>query len=153
MSTLPPAPRRELPLSVGLGALFAFALFVVMALAQMMGDIQAPEQTLEENLVAYTPPEVIELAERNLGSRGLYAAAGASGLADVDAITLAIARQAKANALSAEVAAVAVAIAVMSNMMVKGGIALFAGGWRFGGAIVATFAVSGVLGLVVAFAV
>ena len=63
MSYLPPAPKRELPLSIGLGTLFAFALFIVMALAQMMGDIQAPEQTLEENLVAYTPPEVIEMEE------------------------------------------------------------------------------------------
>jgi uncharacterized membrane protein (DUF4010 family) len=93
-----------------------------------------------------------QLAEHHLGSRGLYAAAAASGLADVDAITLAIARQARSSALATQVAAVGVAIAVMSNMLVKGGIAVFAGGWQFGRPIVAIFTIAGALGLLTALA-
>ena len=59
----PPESRSELPLAIGLGAAFALALFVVMALAQMLGDVRAPENSLEETLVAYTPPEQIEIEE------------------------------------------------------------------------------------------
>jgi protein TonB len=61
----PPDSRSELPLSVALGAAFALALFVVMALAQMMGDVKVPEKQLDEMLVAYTPPDVLELEEED----------------------------------------------------------------------------------------
>lgn len=59
---LPPA-RNELAVSLGLGALFALVLFVLMALAQMLGDVKAPDRSLEETLVAFAPPETLEIVE------------------------------------------------------------------------------------------
>ena len=59
---LPPA-RHELPLALGLGVAVACALFVVMALAQMLGDVRAPEKSFEEELVAFAPPEFEEIEE------------------------------------------------------------------------------------------
>jgi uncharacterized membrane protein (DUF4010 family) len=63
------------------------------------------------------------------GSGGVYATAAVSGLADVDAISLSSMRLAAHQALSAEQAARAIAIAVASNILFKLGIAAFAGGW------------------------
>jgi protein TonB len=59
----PPESDSELPLSIALGVVFALVLFVVMALAQMMGDVRAPQTELDEMVVAYTPPEVLEIEE------------------------------------------------------------------------------------------
>ena len=59
----PPAPQRELPMSIGIGVAAAIALFVVMALAQMMGKVTPPESAIDETLVAFTPPEVVEVEE------------------------------------------------------------------------------------------
>lgn len=67
-----------------------------------------------------------------LGTSGLYALALASGLADVDAITISMARMQAAGSLAAPVATVAVGLAVLSNMGVKVGIAWFNGGAAFG---------------------
>jgi protein TonB len=60
-----PTPRSETSLSLLLGGGFALALFVVMALAQMMGSIDPPDDQLAEEIVAYTPPE-IEIIEEEL---------------------------------------------------------------------------------------
>lgn len=59
---LPPA-KNELSRSVLLGVLTAFALFVVMALAQMIGEVEPPSNEIEETLVAYVPPVVEEIEE------------------------------------------------------------------------------------------
>ena len=37
-----PTPRNELAISVLLGVAFAMALFVLMALAQMLGEVEVP---------------------------------------------------------------------------------------------------------------
>lgn len=58
-----PTPRNELAISVLLGAAFALGLFVLMALAQMLGEVQVPENELVEQVVAYTPPEIEEIDE------------------------------------------------------------------------------------------
>ena len=76
-------------------------------------------------------------ARAAFGDRGLYAAAAASGLADVDAITLAVTSQAEDGVLPADVAILAITIAVVANTIVKGGMAWFIGGRRFGLPIVA----------------
>lgn len=91
------------------------------------------------------------LAQRALGESGIYLAALAAGLADVDAITLAASKQAADGTLSAEVAALAITLAVASNTVVKGTIAIGAGGRAFGVSIVAIFAVG--LGAAAAVAV
>ncbi len=58
---VPPA-RNELALSLALGAGFALTLFVLMALAQMMGKVVPPQTEIDETLMAYVAPdlEVIE---------------------------------------------------------------------------------------------
>jgi uncharacterized membrane protein (DUF4010 family) len=60
-------------------------------------------------------------------------------LADVDAITLAAAREATGGITANELAALAIAIAVISNTILKGTMAVVAGGRRFGLPVVAVF--------------
>lgn len=79
-------------------------------------------------------------ATEYLGGEGLLLAAAAAGLADVDAITLAASTEASEGALSIELAALAIAIAVAANTLVKGTIAVVAGGRRFGVGVVIGFA-------------
>ncbi len=94
---------------------------------------------------------VAHFATVYLGSRGLILAAAATGLADVDAITLAAAR-AVADGLPADLAAIAIAVAVASNTLVKGGIAMVGGGRRFGAGVATVFAIGLALGAAVAVA-
>jgi uncharacterized membrane protein (DUF4010 family) len=94
---------------------------------------------------------VAKLANLHFGDRGLFAAAGLSGLADVDAITLSIAEQTHAAALARKVGAIAITIAVVSNSFVKTIIAIYSGGWRFGWVVgLCLFLATGV-GLLLAF--
>lgn len=58
-------------------------------------------------------------ASETFGDSGLYALAALTGLADVDALTLTAGEQAARGGVAAEVAAVAVIIAVASNTVVK----------------------------------
>jgi len=89
-------------------------------------------------------------AQATLGDNGFLVAAAASGLADVDAITLAATSQAAGGTLSVDIASLAIAIAVISNTIVKGGIALFAGGRPFGRDVVKIFAASMAAGAAIA---
>jgi protein TonB len=56
---LPPA-RGELRTSILLGIAFAGALFLLMALTQMLGDVRPSEDRLEETTMAFEPPEIEE---------------------------------------------------------------------------------------------
>ena len=93
---------------------------------------------------------VAKLAKLYLGDKGLYAAAAASGLADVDAITLTIAEQTKSAELALGVGAIGITIAVVSNSVVKAGIAIYSGGWRYGRVIALWLGLATVAGLSVA---
>ena len=75
---------------------------------------------------------VAKVAKIYLGDKGLYLTALVSGLADVDAITLTVAEQTKNLSLTHETGAIAITIAVVSNSIVKSGIAIYSGGIRFG---------------------
>ena len=66
---------------------------------------------------------VAKAAEVYLGEAGLYLAAAAAGLTDVDAITLAMANLARGDASQAGIAARAIFIAVIANTLVKSGMA------------------------------
>lgn len=66
-----------------------------------------------------------------LGETGLYLLAAISGLSDVDAITLSLARMARGD-LPAEVATRAIVVAAMVNTMVKGVLAAAIGGRSMG---------------------
>ena len=89
------------------------------------------------------------LAQRAFGDNGIFLAALAAGLADVDAITLAASKQAVDGLLTVESAALAITLAVASNTVVKGGLALGAGGRAFGVGVAVVFA----LGMLAAGAV
>lgn len=70
---------------------------------------------------------VSRAAQMYLGSTGLYLSSIISGLADVDAITLSMAELSRSGVLGMDQAALAIVLATMSNTLVKGSIALFAG--------------------------
>ena len=63
------------------------------------------------------------------GSQGLYAIALASGLTDVDAITLSSLRLFNLGQLSEQQTVTAIALAVLSNLAFKFGMVVFIGGW------------------------
>jgi uncharacterized membrane protein (DUF4010 family) len=91
-------------------------------------------------------------AQDALGARGVIGAAALAGLVDLDAITLAVSRQAAAGALAPMPAMLAVAVATAVNTMVKAGIAWGSGGRRLGGDVAKIFAL-GVLASGVATAI
>ena len=93
---------------------------------------------------------VAKIAKLSFGDQGLYAAAALSGLADVDAITLSIAEQTKTGALAQGVGALGITIAVVSNSLVKTGIAISSGGWAFGRIVGFSLGAATLAGLVVA---
>ncbi|MCG8419570.1 MAG: DUF4010 domain-containing protein [Proteobacteria bacterium] len=93
---------------------------------------------------------VAYFAQLWFGDSGLLAAAAASGLADVDAITIAVANQASNGTLAVETAALAVSIAVVSNTIVKGALSVVAGGRAFGLDIAITFSIAIAVGLAAA---
>ena len=66
------------------------------------------------------------------GTRGLYTVALASGLTDVDAITLSTLRMFNLGKLGAAQAVTAIALAVISNLFFKAGLALSIGGASLG---------------------
>ena len=71
---------------------------------------------------------VARAAELYFGEAGIYAAAVASGLADVNAITLSLAEMSRGEgALSHDTATLGIVLATMSNTLVKGGIVVALG--------------------------
>jgi uncharacterized membrane protein (DUF4010 family) len=70
----------------------------------------------------------VELVRRNFGDPGVLGLAALSGLVDVDAITLSMARQGGATALASN----AILLAVAVNSLAKGAYAWLAGGTRIG---------------------
>ncbi|TDQ36656.1 MgtC/SapB family protein [Thiopseudomonas denitrificans] len=67
-------------------------------------------------------------AEQWFGNEGVYVLALFAGIADVDAITIALAQQAR-DGLASEVAVRGILLAAMTNTAVKAGIVLVVGGW------------------------
>lgn len=73
-----------------------------------------------------------EVAKLSLGAAGLYGLSLVSGVADVDVITVSLARMNANGSLSSSVAAIAISVAVFSNMCAKAGIAWTTGGAQLG---------------------
>ena len=71
-------------------------------------------------------------ARAAFGDRGLMVAAGLSGIADVDAITLAVSSQIHTVGLPAATAVLAIILAIGANTFVKAGYAWISGGQAFG---------------------
>jgi uncharacterized membrane protein (DUF4010 family) len=94
---------------------------------------------------------VLAVAARHLfGEAGLIGLAAISGLADVDAITLSMAKTAQADATSGPALAILTAVGV--NTLAKNGYAAYVGGTRIG-AIVAIGTIAGIAAAVVAYLV
>jgi uncharacterized membrane protein (DUF4010 family) len=93
---------------------------------------------------------VSALAQQAFGDRGFYLAAAASGLADVDAITLAATERAGAGSLSPGVARLAITIAVVSNTVVKAALAWMSGGRRFALPVAVVFGAVAAVGIALA---
>jgi uncharacterized membrane protein (DUF4010 family) len=70
---------------------------------------------------------VIEFALDSLGTTGVYLTSILTGLTDVDAITLSVARLATNSQINLQVAAVAVVSAALTNTLSKGAISYFSG--------------------------
>jgi uncharacterized membrane protein (DUF4010 family) len=64
------------------------------------------------------------------GPRGLYAAATAAGLTDVDAITLSTLRLFSLEGIKADETAIAILLAFISNLVFKAGLVWTIGGWK-----------------------
>jgi uncharacterized membrane protein (DUF4010 family) len=73
------------------------------------------------------------------GSQGLYAVALASGLTDVDAITLSSLRLFNLGQLSEQQTVTAIALAVLANLAFKLGMVVFIGGWTLARQVAAGF--------------
>lgn len=74
---------------------------------------------------------VTKAAVEYLGPKGLYLASALSGTTDVDAVTVSTARLARGG-LEAEVATIAIVLAVVANTIVKTGMASYVGGRALG---------------------
>lgn len=72
------------------------------------------------------------------GEGGVYAVAAMSGLSDVDALTISVARLSRED-LAISVAAKAIFLAVSVNTIVKAAIAIFVGGTQFGLRVLAVY--------------
>ena len=96
---------------------------------------------------------VTRAAQLYFGDTGIYISSIASGLADVDAITLSMANLSNDGTVGLEVAARAIVLAVMSNTVVKGGIVVFAGSPALRKAFVPGFILMLLTGLVLTFVV
>ena len=70
---------------------------------------------------------IAKTAETYLGAAGLYLAGALAGLTDVDAISLSMANLATSSPQSVKIAAYTIVIAVISNTLVKTGMAVFMG--------------------------
>jgi uncharacterized membrane protein (DUF4010 family) len=84
---------------------------------------------------------VSKAATTYFGTGATYLAGLLAGLTDVDAITLSMANLAK-DQLSPQVASTTIVLAVLSNTLVKGSLAISIGGWSFGRYIATGYAVA-----------
>jgi uncharacterized membrane protein (DUF4010 family) len=74
---------------------------------------------------------VANIFAAQIGDRGVFAVAALSGLADVDAVTLSIARMSSAR-IADDAATLAILVAVAANTASKSAMAAYLGGLAFG---------------------
>ena len=90
-------------------------------------------------------------AWEHFGEGGLLLSAGAAGLADVDAITISVARMHRGG-VSTELAVSAITVAAVTNTLVKVGIASMLGGGRVARAVAPVLVLAAAVGAVLALA-
>lgn len=131
-------PELAMQLWRWLAAPFAVAVVAALATARRgarvsspMADIRNPLQlwaALQMALLFQVVLIVVHVAGRAWGKLGVLATAALLGATDVDALTVSMSRSAS---LTTELAASAIAIGILSNTLVKCGIALTIGGGVF----------------------
>ncbi len=121
-TSMPPQDNpSELRAAIAFGVLFAIVLFAVAAAKHYFGD------------------------------RGLYAVAAVSGLTDMDAITLSTSRMAAQGAVETSTAWRAIVIAILANLVFKGGLVAVLGGRKLLARIAALFGINIVVGVLILF--
>ncbi len=58
-----PEDRTERRWALVAGVGFAVVLFILMALAQMMGTVKPPKTEIDETVMAFDPPDIVEIEE------------------------------------------------------------------------------------------
>jgi uncharacterized membrane protein (DUF4010 family) len=91
----------------------------------------------------------IGAVKEHLGARALYAVAVASGLTDMDAITLSTARMVEQQRIDAGTGWRLILTASLANILFKAGAGVFIGGLRFGRQLAVPFALGAAGGLVI----
>lgn len=89
---------------------------------------------------------IVKIADVYFASKGVYIISFISGIADVDAITVSLSQLAKSS-ISLETAENGIIIAVLTNIAVKGGIAMWFGSREFGKSILGIFALLVIVGI------
>lgn len=137
-------------LSTGLATTLApllVAPFVIGALVSLTGllhrgaakssDLERPKNplqlrsALEMAVLFQVVLFAVHVAERQLGTGGVFATAAIVGLTDSDALTLSMAKSVAGGSLAADIGAQAVAVGLLSNTCVKAGMAVGIGRGRF----------------------
>ena len=85
---------------------------------------------------------LVPAAKKWLGTSGIFVLSAISGLADVDAILVSLARLYNTGGLTADVASIALGLATVTNMLSKATIAWTTGGAQFGRAIIIGYTVA-----------
>lgn len=95
---------------------------------------------------------LVPAARQWLGDSGIYAVSTLSGLADVDAIVISLARSYSDQGLSANTVLISLALATSANMLTKVGIAWTTAGYRVGKSIGSGYAIALLFGALVSAA-
>ena len=144
-------PALVLPAAIPLGALFVGTSLVALVLSRRpLADDEAPEVSNPFELMTALQFALLfagvllltRAAEEYLGAGGVYLASSLAGVAQLDAITLSLGRQAQTTLVHV-VAVQALALAIAANCVFKGSLAYGLGGRRFGGIVLASLLVVG----------
>ena len=136
VALIAPALARDVALRVGTLGLLALAIVLVLFRRQRSAEranVAAGAnpfelgQAIHFGLLFGVVTFAAKAAQVSFGDAGLYLAGALAGLTDVDAIALSMAQLARSEPTSAAAAGRTIALAVLSNTLVKGAIAVFMG--------------------------
>ena len=136
------APRLFAPVAPPIAILLGVAILTCLAL--LRGARRVPLEAPEHGNPTELRPALlfgglyalvlfaVEAARHLLGERGVFVAAGISGLTDMDAITLSLSRLGARGDLPEHTVWRAIVIALASNLIFKTALVAFLGGWTLG---------------------
>jgi uncharacterized membrane protein (DUF4010 family) len=149
------APRQFNLVGVPLGLMLGWMLLIAVILFFWTrgGETNIPEpanpaelkSALVFGLLYALVIFAVGAAKQHLGAGALYGIAIVSGLTDMDAITLSIARMVDEQRIDPSNGWRLILAASLANLAFKAGVAIFLGGWRFGVRVLLAFAL-GIIG-------